>query len=1788
MTLSKRNSLLLVLLCLSPWALGQIPFWDDVQTVGFKAAGFPQTVANSRQAGAFWQVKTSVEGGWPQYYLAFTGRTSTQPWSEAHNVLGPFTLTGGDSQFYSAVWTESGDLWVAVLEAEGQLMMYRSRDAGASFEKVTTLSSPRTQTLLVPRLFLGPDNQPLLVVNEAEEVSIRLAASVFRAGAWSPLTTIRPDSTVNSYQPAIAVAGKTLTLVYQSPNNRNNYQIFRRDSTDGGLTWGDAVLLSDFDPTVNPELYDNQRPNALWWNNRLYVAWERKTAGTQTLIQWLAYDVAGKLVPGSPRELTANDYAARNPQLFAYNGRVQVGWFDNQGRSYDQSLATWSADLTSFTVKTLSDGTGSNYLGQAVSLAGELYYFWQSVFGTGNASTSRILFRGPDRRAEAPQIRAVSFVAGRASNNAEFRIQVVYPKDISGIQGFSWLLSTDETSAPEARLTDTGKSGTGNDPTLTVRASAEGTSWLSVRVLDTAGNWSPPARQALVLDLTPPGPVLFDLPAVDPQGFLASNTFQLGWKTTTGDGVAYSWRLNRIGEFSVPATLVGLKLEKAPAVPTGTGALFFRDNLEDGVWALTVAAFDEAGNQGPSTNFFFRLNKYRPFTSIQSVVITEEDFQRFLLEIRGLGFVAGGQVTAVVLDRDGKAPWDYLLPPLDLTDKKLSARAADLPQGVYRIGVIHSERGVLLASKTLEVGVGGTVKIGDFRNLDQSVWEFFDGIRAYFSVNTAFFWVIFVFLTLAIVVSVSQLRRFWGEMRRVDRQADELFTDTYTRRAAFTRSTVMKRKGRSLTFKFATSILSLTVAVILMLALVLGFLITENSRASLGNALQQRADVLLEGLASGARANLPTAENNLSELLLLPSQIASMQKDAQHQDALFATITGRSTNKAAGYSYIWSSNDPQLAIKIDTPELRRGLSTWKSPDAVEKAYLELQRTLNQSARQRVGTLVTQVDDVNKQILGYTGNLTDAKLVDLRAQLSDLKTQIAAQLGELGKGSYTQPTYDTATLLTSGINRYQFYKPVLYYSENDNENFVKGLVRLEVSTESIVRDITSAQTQLVTTTLLVALVALALGLIGALVLSRITVNPIRKLVKGVEEIRAADDKTKLKGHVIEINTGDELSELAQSINQMTRGLVDGAKKTQDLTKGKVEQKTLFIPLDKDTENQKLTTFHTDLEDIEVFAYYEGAILVSGDLYEFRRLDTRNGKNADSPWFGIMKGDVSGKGVEAGMIMAIAAMFVTTFFRRWTEARDAKNTLVDNLLFQINDTLEPILAEAGRGLFVALNVGVLNAKTGHLRYGQAGDNVLHVWRGREGRYETVPLPNTISVGAMPTKDHRADLKYANRDLMIEVGDTLLYFTDGIEESQSAFRGADWQEVAYFNPNDPTTIAAPGARKEIQIEGAPEGVRRTVQAQGTEDFGPERMQAVIEAFYRREVYELRKKNCADPDLVYHFDFRSCDGSAKQLVTAMISIDRIFRLVPDPKATAEDRIQLDLVEDAFLREFFTEYPKYFHDGEQDYERADKAKGDVQDGQGFKLLGGERVPNCERADPAKGDVSDKEGFKLVDLKRVPNFVRADTAKGEVSDGDGFKLVGGKRVPNCVRAEPAKGDLADEQGFKLLDGERVPNDLRADKTKGDVSDDEGFKLVAGKRVRDYQIADRRRGDVSDSEGYKLVGKRVPRFQRADKDKGDISDAQGFRLLGGMRIEDFQRADKANGHDSDAQGFKLEDGKRILNKQPADKSRGDVADAEGYRLVGGKRVMQDPAYIWYSHLKEDHQFDDLTLLAIRRK
>ena len=1620
----------------------QAYFWDDPQYLVRQGARFPTAVDNGKTAAAFWQERRQTEG-WPQTFLSLTVRNAGDTaWTTRRNVLGPFTLVGAEAKIYTALVTPSGVFWVAVLTEQNEVTLYKSTDGAATFQEDKRMKGKGN--LLVPRLFLGPGDEPLLMVNQADEATFRIFSSRRVGGQWTDLVVVTDEANQRqSFQPSLVRVGNHLTVVYQTlfTAQRITYQIYRKDSSDGGATWGPAQRLSDFGDDIadNPDQADNQRPEAYWFQNRLFVAWERRTAQSQPAIEAAVFSADGRRLDN--QLLTQTGFTARNPLFYTFRETLRIAWFDNRNETYDLFLSSWDSATGWDTPERLTKETGNSVFGQPARLGNDLYFFWQNTFGDNPG----VVMLQPDRRVDSATLSPVNFKLGTKTNKPDFVVDVVFPRDVSGIQGFNSVLTRDPSAEPahERRYLPA-------DREFTARVSGEGLWYLAVTVEDGAGNWSAASRIPLNLKTTPPGPVLFDIPETDARGYLTSNTFRLSWKPTSADTASYVWKLTRVGDALTQTLLAGLKAPELSLSPSGTETFTGGDNFEDGLWALAVAAFDEAGNRGPVSTQYFRMNKFRPYTLIEFVDIQQDAFGRAQITIHGRGFTAGGSIDHVYIDRDGAPPFDYDLGParFHLASDRLidGIRVEGLAEGTYRIGVNHPDRGRVFTDLILKVGPTGTVKIGDYRNVEETTWEFFQGVTVFFSVNAVYFWAIMALLGLIGLGSGRLLAVAMAERAQIDRQAMAWFADTKDKWARRARGVLMKTKGRSLTFKFAASILGLTGTVILMLALTLGFFITENSQRTLGTALQQRTQVLLESLASGARTYLPTA--NYQELGNLPQQISAMEGDA-----LYATITGPSSEKKAGLSYVYASNDPNLKTKSDTPSLIPGVTVLRDP--VEAAWIVLQKDLERQAEAAVGDTARQIESLSRQALplaAKTDAASRAQVKQFDDQISGLKRQVIAKLAEIGGKARSYPTFDTQNLLGSKNKQYLFYQPFLYQALNDS-TYVRGLVRVEVSSQKIEQQITASRDQLIFVTLIVALIALGLGLVGALILSAITINPIRKLVSGVEVIRDTDDKTHLDGHVIDVQTRDELEDLASTVNEMTHSLVKGAKQSKEMAGAKGLQKTYFISLDKDSAGNKLTTFGRDLDGVEVFAYYEGAKTVSGDLYEFRQLDTREGKNPKSPWYGIMKGDISGKGVEALLAMTIAAAFVTNFFRRWTEAKDGRNTKIDGILNTINDNLEPILAETGAQKFAALNIGILNTLSGELQFSQAGDNLLHLWRAasadKPSHFELLHLEKTAPAGLDSSQYHI--IRYRNQKLQLHPGDTLLYFTDGIEESQCAYRDAAWQPVAYFDPSDASTVSAPGTRRMVPVfEGGP---LREVQAQETEDFNPDRMEAIIEAYQHRQVYQLVKQNWFHPEVVYHFDFGSCDGSAKGLVLALISIDRIFRLVPDPSATEFDTIDLDLVQDDFLRKHFVEFGKYFKNGYLTFRQA--------------------VPQKENM-----------------------------------DADGYFLSGAVPIPVWQKGDTSKGETVDDQGYRLVDGERVPA-----------------------------------------------------WERARKNSKDARDAEGYRLVEGQRVRQWVKGNR---------------------------SKGDSISPEGHKLEGGSRELSNPGYIRYSHLREDPQFDDLTLLAIRKK
>jgi sigma-B regulation protein RsbU (phosphoserine phosphatase) len=160
-------------------------------------------------------------------------------------------------------------------------------------------------------------------------------------------------------------------------------------------------------------------------------------------------------------------------------------------------------------------------------------------------------------------------------------------------------------------------------------------------------------------------------------------------------------------------------------------------------------------------------------------------------------------------------------------------------------------------------------------------------------------------------------------------------------------------------------------------------------------------------------------------------------------------------------------------------------------------------------------------------------------------------------------------------------------------------------------------------------------------------------------------------------------------------------------------------------------------------IELFARLEPAKEVSGDLYDFFPIEA--GKMC------FVVGDVSGKGIAAGIFMAVTRTLI--------RATAVPGRGPVEIMNRVNAQLAK---ENQASLFVTMILGIVDTETGRMVYGQGGHNPpILIPVGGKARYEP---PGGMPLGVFE------DAKFGERELQLKPGETLLVYTDGVTEAMN----------------------------------------------------------------------------------------------------------------------------------------------------------------------------------------------------------------------------------------------------------------------------------------------------------------------------------------------------------------------------------------------------------------------------------
>jgi len=187
----------------------------------------------------------------------------------------------------------------------------------------------------------------------------------------------------------------------------------------------------------------------------------------------------------------------------------------------------------------------------------------------------------------------------------------------------------------------------------------------------------------------------------------------------------------------------------------------------------------------------------------------------------------------------------------------------------------------------------------------------------------------------------------------------------------------------------------------------------------------------------------------------------------------------------------------------------------------------------------------------------------------------------------------------------------------------------------------------------------------------------------------------------------------------------------------------------------------------IEGVTVAARCRSAFEVGGDYYDFIPTQPQgSGPGLAAARWALVIGDVMGKGVPAGLLMAL--------LRGLLRAEVLSGHAPDRILHDLNQLAQEDLAHSHR--FVTLFYSDFDPRTRLLRYANAGHHPPLIWRRGTGQVERLDVPGVV-IGLQPGAD------YDTGQTLLEPGDVLLYFTDGVTEALG-FRGERFEEHRLIN--------------------------------------------------------------------------------------------------------------------------------------------------------------------------------------------------------------------------------------------------------------------------------------------------------------------------------------------------------------------------------------------------------------------
>lgn len=281
-----------------------------------------------------------------------------------------------------------------------------------------------------------------------------------------------------------------------------------------------------------------------------------------------------------------------------------------------------------------------------------------------------------------------------------------------------------------------------------------------------------------------------------------------------------------------------------------------------------------------------------------------------------------------------------------------------------------------------------------------------------------------------------------------------------------------------------------------------------------------------------------------------------------------------------------------------------------------------------------------------------------------------------------------------------------------------------------------------------TMVLISLILLVFfGIVYWYYMHRNLIAPLIHIRNNVRDF--AVNNVQITDNLEDIRTGDELEDLAVSVNTMEKDIVTYIDNIQAIT---AEKERISAELNVATKIQadmlpRIFPAFPDRGEFDIFATMDPAKEVGGDFYDFFLIDEDH--------LAMVMADVSGKGVPAALFMVIAKTLIKN------------RTLTGSVLSPaaiLSDVNSQLCEGNDAELFVTVWFGILEISTGKGIASNAGHEYPALKRAH-GKYELVKYRHSPAIAIMD------GIKFEEHEFELHPGDSFFVYADGVTEATSA---------------------------------------------------------------------------------------------------------------------------------------------------------------------------------------------------------------------------------------------------------------------------------------------------------------------------------------------------------------------------------------------------------------------------------